>query len=388
MKNVKIFAKTIDEKTRNHIYEFSKKYPDCKIRIMPDCHDGLESVIGTTIKLNPNNLYINPAVVGVDIGCGVYITLLDVKSLDRDDFERLDDAIRTYVPSGRNVHSKPIADFPEINNLLCKDHVNIQRGLQSLGTLGGGNHFIEVGKNSKGEYALIIHSGSRKIGYEVAKYYMKHGNDTAKEGYNKKVKELVEQLKREGRQREIPEAIKKIPKPSPEFLSGEALDNYLHDMKIMQDFARLNRELMARTILDKMGWKAIDSFHSTHNYIDFRRMIVRKGAISAEKGEKVVIPLNMRDGTIVGIGKGVEDWNFSAPHGAGRVLGRKEAKEKLSLSEYQETMKGIFTTSVNPNTIDEAPMAYKPAQEIIGLVQDTVDIIDIYKPVYNFKAND
>ena len=362
-----------------------------KIRIMPDVHAGKGCTIGTTMTIHDKAV---PNVVGVDIGCGMYtVRLLETEI----DFEHLDEAAH-YVPSGMNVWEGRRESF-DLEALRCyrelKDAKRLQR---SLGTLGGGNHFIEVDRASDGTLYLVIHTGSRNLGKQVAEYYQHLAVELnqGREEYFKKRDALIAEYKAAGRRKEIQAALKALhwadkPLSVPEdlcFLYGEYLENYLHDVEICQRFARRNRELIAQILLERAGLTGADGFHTIHNYIDTDEMILRKGAIAAHKGEKVLIPINMRDGSVLAIGRGNLEWNYSAPHGAGRLMSRGAARETLSMEAYAEAMKGIYTTSVNPSTIDEAPMAYKALEDIIDVIRDSVDVVDIMKPIYNFKASD
>lgn len=362
-----------------------------KIRIMPDVHAGKGCTIGTTMTIHDKAV---PNVVGVDIGCGMYTVRLLETAID---FEHLDEAAH-YVPSGMNVWEGRRESF-DLEALRCyrelKDAKRLQR---SLGTLGGGNHFIEVDRASDGTLYLVIHTGSRNLGKQVAEYYQHLAVELnqGREEYFKKRDALIAEYKAAGRRKEIQPALKALhwadkPLSVPEdlcFLYGEYLKNYLHDVEICQRFARRNRELIAQILLERAGLTGTDGFHTIHNYIDTDEMILRKGAIAAHKGEKVLIPINMRDGSVLAIGRGNPERNYSAPHGAGRLMSRGAARETLSMEAYTEAMKGIYTTSVNPSTIDEAPMAYKALEDIIDVIRDSVDVVDIMKPIYNFKASD
>lgn len=361
------------------------------VRIMPDVHSGKGCTIGTTMTIKDKAC---PNIVGVDIGCG----MLTVKLQDKEiDFEELDKVCH-FIPSGKNVWDGRIERF-DLTKLHCYRDLKDTRRLQrSLGTLGGGNHFIEVDISSNGTYYLIIHSGSRNLGKQVAEYYQQLAIELhqGKEEYFKERDRIIKEYKSQGRRKEIQSALKELRNnfkakalEIPEdicWLYGEFLGNYLYDVEICQNFAKRSREKMAEIILNKTGLTATDSFHTIHNYIDTDEMILRKGAIAAHKDEKILIPINMRDGSIIALGRGNKEWNYSAPHGAGRLMSRTQAKEKLDLEEYKKSMEGIYTTSVNEQTLDEAPMAYKSIDDIIDVIKDSVDIIDIMKPVYNFKA--
>lgn len=364
-----------------------------KVRIMPDAHKGKGCTIGTTMTITDK---VCPNIVGVDIGCGMYSVKLAEKELD---FRKMDEACH-FVPSGKKVWEGRIErfDLTELRSYrILKDAKRIGR---SLGTLGGGNHFIEIDKAKDGSLYLIIHSGSRSLGKQVAEYYQGLAVDLhkGKEEYFKKRDEIIETFKAEGRRKEIQAVLKKLKADFQEkdleipeelcWLYGSFLEDYLFDVEICQRFARRNRELMAEVILQRTGLTAVESFHTVHNYIDTDERILRKGAISAKLGEKVLIPINMRDGSVIAIGKGNPDWNFSAPHGAGRLMSRSKAKEMVNLEEYKKAMEGIYSTSVNESTIDEAPMAYKALEDIIDVIEDAVDVMEVMKPVFNFKASE
>lgn len=397
MADLKIFADNIEPEALDQIYTLIKQpaFQDCKVRIMPDVHAGKGCVIGFTADLGDK---VIPNIVGVDIGCGM-LTI----GLGKDDIDliQLDSIIHKHIPSGRNVNTDKIRSFRSLRYLRCYDQVNdIDRIERSIGTLGGGNHFIELDIDDDDNKYLVIHSGSRNLGKQVAEYYQNIAIETmqGKDRLSEMQDRLITEYKSSGRQNEIEKAIKELKRkfaPNPLgipkelcYLTGEYRERYLHDMKICQEYASLNRKIIQLNILENMRiFKYYDEFETVHNYIDHDTNIVRKGAISSKQGEKLLIPINMRDGCIIGMGKGNDDWNQSAPHGAGRIMSRSKAKEMLSMDEYQETMKDIYTTSVNQSTIDEAPMAYKPMNEIIENIKDTVDIIKIIKPIYNFKAN-
>lgn len=360
-----------------------------KIRIMPDVHAGAGCTIGTTMTIHNK---IVPNLVGVDIGCSV--TCIKIKETDFDP-QKLDNIIRSYIPSGHSIHDEECRWYTNIENLKCKNHVDLSRAYRSIGTLGGGNHYIEVDKDDEGNIYLCIHSGSRHLGLEVAKYYQELAYNNCNSASDAEIKQLIAEYKATGRQKEIEQAIVElkntkctsIPKDLC-YLEGSDMDDYIHDMRIMNGFAKANHAKMAEVIISNMGWHIVELFTTTHNYIDTDHMILRKGAVSARKDEKLIIPMNMRDGSLICVGKGNDDWNQSAPHGAGRIMSRGEAKDNITLAEYKESMKNIWSTSINKSTIDESPMAYKPMQSIIDNVKDTVDIIKIIKPVYNYKASE
>lgn len=364
-----------------------------KIRIMPDVHAGKGCTIGTTMTITDKAV---PNVVGVDIGCGMYTVNLGKIDID---FEKLDEACH-FIPSGLNVWEGRQERF-DLQQLICYRNLkNTKRLERSLGTLGGGNHFIEVDEAQDGTKYLIIHSGSRNLGKQVAELYQKLAVDLDR-GYGtyfEQRDEIIRTYKEQGRRKEIQEALKELysqvyeREPSmPEdlcYLSGKYLEDYLHDVEICQQFARRSREKMAEIILERTGMNGGEAFHTIHNYIDTDEMILRKGAIAAHKGEMVLIPINMRDGSVLAVGKGNSEWNDSAPHGAGRLMSRTQAKADLSMEEYKKEMAGIYTTSVNESTLDEAPMAYKSLDDIIDVIRESVEIIDVMKPIYNFKASD
>lgn len=402
MSDLKIFTENIEPEALNQIYTLVKQpaFADCKVRIMPDVHAGAGCVIGFTADLGDK---VIPNIVGVDIGCGMLTVELGNIEID---LAQIDSIIRKYVPSGRNVHEGRNVRFEELQQLRCfrelKDTKRLER---SIGTLGGGNHFIEIDTDSEGVKYLIIHSGSRNLGKQVAEYYQKLAVEimSGKDELYAMQEKLIAEYKAQGRKAEIQKAIAELHRkfhPNPLgipkelcYLTGKYREDYLHDMKICQHFAAINRYEIANVIVGNLfgadiAYWSLPMFETIHNYIEFGSNMVRKGAISAKAGEKLLIPINMRDGCIIGVGKGNEDWNCSAPHGAGRIMSRSKAKELVSLEEFEDSMKGIFTTSVGQSTIDEAPMVYKPMDEIIQNIADTVDILKIVKPIYNFKASE
>jgi RNA-splicing ligase RtcB len=340
---------------------------------------------------------IVPGMVGVDIGCGMETVKLSDRSIDYADLDRL---IRREIPSGREVRNTPSPLNAEIDlgELRCVREANIDRAVRSIGTLGGGNHFIEVDRADNGDLYLVVHSGSRHIGTEVAGYYQDEAYRTLCGNSKQQIEETIARLKAEGRKSEIADAVKRlkaeirrgadaIPKDLA-YVSGSLFDDYIHDMKIIQRFAALNRQAMTGVILRGMGLTEVDRFTTVHNYIDTDAMILRKGSVSAKRGERLLIPINMRDGSLICIGKGNDDWNQSAPHGAGRIMSRTAAFKILSMDEYQSEMSGVFTTSVNRNTLDESPMAYKSIDEIVRNIEPTAEIAERIRPTYNFKASE
>ncbi len=389
------YAAVVEEEAIEQIrrmcdYEFTE---GSKIRIMPDVHAGKGCTIGTTMTINDK---VVPNIVGVDIGCGMYTVELGLVNID---FERVDAAVHE-IPSGRGVWEGRMERF-DLTGLACYRSLKQTKRLErSLGTLGGGNHFIEIDVASDGNKYLVIHSGSRNLGKQVAELYQALAVDLnlGKANYFEQRDEIIRTYKEQGRRSEIQAALKsleaewKAKEPTMPahlcYLYGTYLEDYLHDVEICQQFARRSRERMAEIILEKTGMTARSSFHTIHNYIDTKEMILRKGSIAAHAGELVLIPINMRDGSVLARGKGNPEWNFSAPHGAGRLMSRMKARETLNLEAYRKTMEGIYTTSVNESTLDEAPMAYKSLDDILDVIRDSVDVIEVLKPIYNFKASE
>jgi tRNA-splicing ligase RtcB (3'-phosphate/5'-hydroxy nucleic acid ligase) len=392
----KVFTDHIEESATSQIINLLNQdfVLDAKIRIMPDVHFGAGCVIGFTGNLGKK---VIPNLVGVDLGCGCLCADLKNSNIN---LEKLDEIIHNYIPAGYHVHSETKVKFDKLNDLICLRDLKSEKFNRAIGTLGSGNHMIEMAQDNDGNYYLVIHSGSRNLGKQVADYYQNVAIQSLKGlgDFTTRKLELIKQLKVEGKSNFIQSAIKELEKkynntkPAyPEdlcFLEGENRDNYLYDMQICQEYAYLNRETMAKIILKQLNldFDKFETFQTIHNYINFKDNIIRKGAVSAYKDEKLIIPINMRDGSIIAFGKGNEDWNNSAPHGAGRLMGRNEAKRQLSMEDFTETMQGVYSTTINMSTLDEAPMAYKPMQEIIDNIQDTVSIDRIIKPIYNFKA--
>ena len=387
MEKLKIFARTVEEEARCQILGMSESeaYQGCTIRIMPDCHAGSGCTVGTVIKVGER---VAPNTVGVDIGCGMLVAVFKDITLD---LQRLDEVINTQVPSGFNIHESPVVEFEPLRRLHCIEAIYLRQAQCAIGTLGGGNHFIEANKDEEGNTYIVIHSGSRNLGLRVCKYYQEKAVKDMGD-ISSQVQELIARMKAEGREREISEVLKGIERPKVNkelaYLTGERLAEYLHDMTIAQEYARLNRETMLDIICRGMGITPDSVFQTIHNYIelDGEEVILRKGAVSAKAGETLIIPMNMRDGSLICVGKGNNDWLCSAPHGAGRLMSRTAAHETLSLEQFKASMQGIYSTSVCAETIDESPMAYKPMQEIIECVEPTVEIQKIIKPIYNFKA--
>ena len=387
------YAKVVEDEAIAQIkrmsdYEFTE---GSKIRIMPDVHAGKGCTIGTTMTIVDKAV---PNIVGVDIGCGMYTVNLGKVDID---FAALDEAAH-FVPSGMHIWEGRQERF-DLQELYCYRSLKNTKWLErSLGTLGGGNHFIEVDQAADGTKYLVIHTGSRNLGKQVAEIYQQLAIDLnkGKETYFQQRDEIIRTYKEQGRKSEIQAALKAIAwemrqATMPEdlcFLYGKYFEDYLHDVEICQRFAKRNREKIAEILLERTGMTGGEAFHTIHNYIDTDEMILRKGAIAAHKGEKVLIPINMKDGSVLAVGKGNPEWNFSAPHGAGRLMSRAKAKQTLSMDEYKTMMEGVYTTSVNEATLDEAPMAYKSLDDIIDVIKESVDVIDVMKPIYNFKASD
>ena len=364
-------------------------FAGCKIRIMPDVHAGKGCTIGTTMTIKDK---IVPGMVGVDIGCGMETVRLAETEID---FAALDALIRREIPCGQNIRRDEHQYNEEINlyQLRCSPYVSIERAKRSIGTLGGGNHFIEVDRGENGDLYLVVHSGSRHLGTQVCKYYQDQGRFAMWGGARHQIDELIAEYRAAGRWQEIQSAIDELRKEHAisipkdlAYVEGKLFEEYIHDMRITQHFAVLNRKAMTDVILRGMGLTKAEEFTTIHNYIDTEKMILRKGSVSAEAGEKLLIPINMRDGSLICIGKGNEEWNCSAPHGAGRLMSRKQAFAQLSMDEYTAEMEGIWSSCVVKDTLDESPMAYKPLDEIVSEIGPTADIIERIRPVYNFKA--
>lgn len=398
MRNLKIFTNNIEQSAKEQIDLLLEQeaFKNCKIRIMPDVHAGAGCVIGFTGDLGDK---VIPNIVGVDIGCGMLCVNLGKVNLD---LEKLDNIIRKYIPSGMNVHKEEVKHY-DFTGLYCYKELKNKDGWleKSLGSLGGGNHFIEIDVDDDNNKYLVIHTGSRNLGKQVCEIYQEKATKycSYEQEMREEKKQIIKEYKEQGREKEIQQALieinkkysgkTKLPKDLC-YLEGELRKQYLHDMKWCQEFAYLNREWIYGEIVARMGLALCveDYFQCIHNYINFEDNIIRKGSISARKGERLIIPMNMRDGCIIGRGKGNEDWNYSAPHGAGRTMSRNVARQVLNIEDYEKSMNGIYTTSVNEQTIDEAPMVYKPMEEILEYIKETVDVEKIIKPIYNFKANE
>lgn len=386
----KIFTDVVDDVSIAQVKELCDQEfcAGSRIRLMPDIHAGAGCTVGTTMTIKDK---VVPNLVGVDIGCGMETVKIKEDNLD---MVRLDRVIRERIPAGFEVRAAAhkYADRIDLREMRCADRVDLNRARNSVGTLGGGNHFIEVDRDDEGKLYIVVHSGSRHLGLEVAKHYQEAGYKKISD-QSDGLEKLIEELKVAGRQREIQQEIERykseykcdIPKVLA-YVDGSLFDDYIHDMKIVQKFAEINRQAMIDEIMSGMEVHVDEQFTTIHNYIDTDSMILRKGAVSAKSGEILLIPINMRDGSIIGVGKGNEDWNFSAPHGAGRLMSRAKAKERFTVAEFENQMNGIYTTSVNQETLDECPMAYKSMDAITENIGPTVEILKIIKPVYNFKA--
>lgn len=399
-----IYQSEIDDTTRDQVQTIvNQPFVEGEtIRIMPDCHAGAGCVIGTTMTLT--NGKVCPNLVGVDIGCGMLVLKLEGIRKEDIDFKDFDNFIRTHIPSGRNIHDSRKVKFSEIQNLKCfrelKDTPNFER---AIGTLGGGNHFLELDEGSDGTIYFVVHTGSRNMGKQVADYYQDLADGVCNRGldaYFVEKAELIAKLKAEGRKTEIQSALKELQQKYKEnqnrvpkdlaWLEGSHLEDYLYDMRICQWYASKNRETICHIICDyfNLDWFTIPKFETIHNYIDLEHKILRKGAIDCSEGKKVLIPINMRDGSIIAYGKGNAEYNFSGPHGAGRLMSRNQARENIKLEDFEKSMEGIFTTCVSERTLDESAFAYKSIESVLPWIEDTAEVVDIIKPIYNFKAEE
>lgn len=391
----KVFASVADDSAIAQVINLlNQPYAEgANVRMMPDIHAGAGCTIGTTMKIKDK---VCPNLVGVDIGCGMEVAKL---CADIIDLRKLDEIIHNTIPAGRSIRSTPhgMAKNVCLHDLCCAGYIDLNRAHLSIGTLGGGNHFIEVDKDVDGGLYLVVHSGSRHLGMEVANYYQQTAYKALTTHSREEIDAILQALKTQGRQREIQSVLKGLkPKQSPvpkdlAYVEGELFQQYIHDMGIVQQFAMANRHAIIHDIIHTLGVRVDEQFTTVHNYIDMKQldnMVLRKGAVSAQAGEKLLIPINMRDGSLVCTGKGNEDWNCSAPHGAGRLMSRSEAKEQFSVEEFATEMDGIYTTSVSQSTLDECPMAYKSMEDILGDIGPTVTVDKIIKPVYNFKAGE
>jgi RNA-splicing ligase RtcB len=385
--NAKVFTDNLEHEAKSQIMKLLNQefVSGSKIRIMPDTHAGAGCTIGTTMTIKDK---VVPNLVGVDIGCGMETVVLRD---ERVDLLQLDKAIHRLIPAGFDIRQAPHHYVGEVNlgKLRCAKHVKLERAELSIGTLGGGNHFIELDRDDNGRLYLVVHTGSRNLGKQVAEHYQ---NAAAKDlkSKSKESNALIEELKRQGREKETQTELKKLGirnvDRSLAYCEGKLFDDYMHDMAIVQLYADWNRRAIVRDLVKEMKFKVDEQFTTVHNYIDLDSMILRKGAISAKKGERMLIPINMRDGGLICVGHGNPDWNFSAPHGAGRLMSRSEAKKSITLTQFEKSMKGIYSSTINKSTIDEAPFAYKPIEEIIDNIGDTAEILKAIKPLYNFKS--
>ena len=389
----KIFTDVVDQASIAQVIELCNQEftAGSRIRLMPDIHAGAGCTIGTTMTITDK---VVPNLVGVDIGCGMETCRISENHLE---LHKLDKLIRERIPSGFGIRSDPHRYLEQIDlsELCCIKHIDQLRAEKSIGTLGGGNHFIEVDRDDNGQLYIIVHSGSRHLGVEVASYYQEEGYKVLNHTDDGSVQHLIAELKAAGRQKEIQKELQRlknskqtnIPKTLA-YVSGELFDQYIHDMKIVQHFAMLNRQAMMDEIIKGMKLHVEEQFTTIHNYIDTDSMILRKGSVSAQAGEQLLIPINMRDGSLLCVGKGNEDWNFSAPHGAGRLMSRAQAKQSFTVSEFNKQMADIYTTSVGSATLDECPMAYKGMQDILDNIGPTAEVVKIIRPIYNFKAGE
>ena len=366
-------------------------FRNSRIRIMPDVHAGKGCTIGTTMTITDK---VVPGMVGVDIGCGMETVRIEEREID---FDKLDALIRSEIPCGYEIRrcAHSLNEEVDLDELRCASHVNLERARRSIGTLGGGNHFIELDRGENGELYLVIHSGSRHLGKQVCEYYQEEGFRALCGSARFQIDQLIKEMKAQGNSKEINKTLKDLRKKRAEatpvardlaYVEGNLFEDYIHDMRIVQRFAVLNRKAMTDVIISGMCLSRAEEFTTIHNYIDIETMILRKGSVSAKAGEKLLIPINMRDGSLICIGKGNEDWNFSAPHGAGRLMSRRAAYDSLSMEEYKKEMAGIYSTCVVKDTLDESPMAYKSMEEIVSQIGPTAEIIERIRPVYNFKA--
>jgi len=389
--SAKVFTDVVDQESISQVITLlNQPYVEgCQIRMMPDIHAGAGCTIGTTMTVGDQ---ICPNLVGVDIGCGMETVRVREDHLE---LQKLDKLIRREIPAGFAIRSKPHRFGKEIDleKLCCAKHANLDKAALSIGTLGGGNHFIEADRDEEGNIYLVIHSGSRHLGLEIAKYYQNAGYKALSTTSKEETDRIVRSLQAAGRQEEIQQALKEVKKVSAipkalAYVEGPLLEQYLHDMHIAQEFARLNRKAMMDVIIKGMGLHVEEQFTTIHNYIDLDHKILRKGAVSAQAGEKLLIPINMRDGSLICVGKGNADWNCSAPHGAGRLMSRSQAKASFTVSQFKKEMEGVYTTSVGRSTLDECPMAYKGMEDIVDNIGPTAEIQSVIKPIYNFKAGE
>ena len=387
----KIFTDVVDQASIAQVIALCNQEftAGSRIRLMPDVHAGAGCTVGTTMTITDK---VVPNLVGVDIGCGMETVRVREDHLE---LQKLDKLIYERIPSGFAVRREAhrYAERIDLEELYCAGHIDMLRAEKSIGTLGGGNHFIEVDRDDQGQLYVIVHSGSRRLGLEVAGYYQEEGYKALNRTDDASLERLIQEMKAAGRQKEIQKELKRrknqkltdIPRPLA-YVSGALFDRYIHDMKLVQRFADLNRQAMADEIVKGMKLHVEERFTTVHNYIDTDAMILRKGAVSAREGELLLIPINMRDGSLLCVGKGNQDWNCSAPHGAGRLMSRGEARQSFTVSEFKKQMEGVYTTSVGRETLDECPMAYKGMEDILDNIGPTAQVIKTIRPIYNFKA--
>lgn len=390
--SAKVYTDVVDNESISQVINLlNQSYVSgSKVRMMPDIHAGAGCTIGTTMTIFDK---VCPNLVGVDIGCGMETIRIKESHIEP---QRLDVVIRDSIPSGFEIRKSPhrYAKNIDLNALHCAKNVDINRALCSIGTLGGGNHFIEANKDNEGNIYIVVHSGSRHLGLQIANFYQEAAYKNLSSYSKAEIEGMISEMKAAGSQQDIERALqnmksKKCPVPRPlAYVEGVLMEQYLHDMAVAQQFAMLNRKAMMDVIVNEMGFHVVEQFTTIHNYIDLEHMILRKGAVSAQAGERLLIPINMRDGSLICVGKGNEDWNYSAPHGAGRLMSRSAAKEKFTVTEFKKQMDGIYTTSVGRSTLDECPMAYKDMKDIIGNISPSVEVERVIKPIYNFKAGD
>lgn len=391
--SAKIYTDVVDEASISQVIELCNQEftSGSRIRLMPDIHAGAGCTIGTTMTIADK---VVPNLVGVDIGCGMETIKVRETHIE---LQRLDRLIYERIPSGFNIRNKyhKYAEQIDLSGLCCAEHVDLLRAKKSIGTLGGGNHFIEVDRDDEGQLYVVVHSGSRHLGKEVATYYQEEGYKALNHTDNDSIQKLIADLKASGRQKNIQKEIKRLKRLEQTnipralaYVSGKLFEQYIHDMKLVQRFAELNRQAMIDEIVKGMKLHVEEQFTTIHNYIDTDTMILRKGAVSAKVGERLLIPINMRDGSLICVGKGNKEWNYSAPHGAGRLMSRAQAKQSFTVSEFKKQMAEIYTTSVSSATLDECPMAYKDMASIVDNIGPTAEIVKVIKPIYNFKAGE
>ena len=386
--SAKVFADLVESEAQSQIMDMCniKEFKDNKIRIMPDVHAGKGCTIGTTMTINGR---IIPDMVGVDIGCGMLWGKIDAKDLDLYAFHL---TVSDNIPAGTNVNKDMPDGLFDLESLRCHRALKKkERVYKSIGSLGGGNHFIEVDKSDDGTLYLVIHSGSRNLGKQVAEYYMREGVEAMRMRNSNELKDIIDSCKAAGLEKQINDKVKECLEEQTlskwGIIESSLFDDYIHDMKLVQEFARINRDMIMDTICKKAGISVTDRIHTVHNYIDTDSMIMRKGAVSAKEGERLLIPLNMRDGSLICVGKGNPDWNYSAPHGAGRLFSRSKTKEIFDVPTFKDVMEGVYSKTVGSSTLDECPMAYKPYKTIMNGIGDTVEVVERIKSIYNFKAS-